>query len=1049
MKFTKIYLYSLFTILYCPIIFAQTGQIAVPRIETMPNLPAPYNLRNWKQVARQYDSFVYDVTKTGQYLPLTKIGNAGVNYPQNKTIIMSSYVGSPGGSEAINVLPSLVSASLVGIDKSNQFGQNWLLMSQDFFNKANGENIYLNNAGAKSGGDWWYDVMPNVFFYQLFSLYPNLGGEANTQFITIADQFLKAVKAMGGNDAPWTIPNMNYRAWKFATSQGNAAGVHEPEAAGAMAWVLYNAYKKTGNKDYLKGAQWAMEFFNGLQTNPSYELQLPYGTYTAAKMNAELGTTYDVQKMVNWSFDKGPLRGWGTIVGTWGGFDVSGLVGEANDAGNDYAFQLNAVQQAGQLVPMVRYDKRFARAIGKWVLNLANATRLYYPGFLPSNLQDATAWSNAYDPNQVIGYEALRQVWQGQSPFSTGDALKGGWAGTNLSLYSTSSIGYLGAIVEVTNVEKILKLNLTKTDFFGAGSYPTFLIFNPYSSSQTIAFDAGNSLVDLYDAATETFILKNVSGSINLPVLANQALIVTLTPANGKITYDKNRMLVNNVVADYMQTKNAYTHTAYIKALAADKMTISITDSTNVYATAFDPDGGNISYKWSSDKGTISGTGAKVVFHPSTTVGDAVIQLIITDLRGNSDTSNLKISVVGKINYPPIINDITGRDALNRVSTYTTPGGKTQFTCNASDPNNDVLTYTWSADGGTFSGIDKVVTWTAPTTEGIYKITCKVTDTGNLSVQSATSILVKNFSNTTGNLIAYYPFSGTYDDVSGNQLNGVGTGTLFINDRNGVPGKACYFNGGTQNVSVAASPVLNFQNAITVSAWFSAYNLPADRETFLLSHGSWQNRWKISFTPDRYLRWTVNTLSGIADLDTPFPFVTDSFYHVTVTYDGALIAIYINSNLVSYKNLSGKIRTTTLAFMMGQILPTDATYNFKGIIDEVKIFDYALSPTATAALYQQSLTAVNDIIGKDVALQRLQISPNPVANELRITIKDLQFTNAQLRVFDLIGRVILEKKIRFETGSAHLDVSALTSGIYLLTFVNDNLEMSITKFIKL
>ena len=443
MSATKKYLFvnCLLSIVCFPI-FSQTGQIAVPRIETMPNLPASYNLRNWKQVARQYDSFVYDVNKTGQYLPLTKIGAAGVDYPQNKTIVMSSYVGSPSGSEAINVLPSLVGASLVGIDKSNQFGQNWLLMSQDFFNKANGENLYLNNAGANSGSDWWYDVMPNVFFYQLYSLYPNLGGDASNQFTTIADQFLKAVKAMGGNDAPWTVPNMNYRAWKFKTSQGNATGVHEPEAAGSMAWVLYNAYKRTGNKDYLKGAQWAMEFFNGLQSNPSYELQLPYGTYTAAKMNAELGTTYDVQKMVNWSFDKGPLRGWGTIVGNWGGFDVSGLVGEANDGGNDYAFQLNAVQQAGQLVPMVRYDKRFARAIGKWVLNLANATRLYYPGFLPSNLQDATAWSNANDPNQVIGYEALRQIWQGQSPFSTGDALKGGWAGTNLSLYSTSSIGY-------------------------------------------------------------------------------------------------------------------------------------------------------------------------------------------------------------------------------------------------------------------------------------------------------------------------------------------------------------------------------------------------------------------------------------------------------------------------------------------------------------------------------------------------------------------------------------------------------------------------------
>jgi hypothetical protein len=99
-------------------------------------------------------------------------------------------------------------------------------------------------------------------------------------------------------------------------------------------------------------------------------------------MNAEIGTKYNVEKMINWCFNRGALRGWGTIVGKWGNYDASGLVGEANDGGNDYAFLMNGVQQAAALVPMLRYDKRFAKAIGKWMLNLSNASRLFYPGFL-------------------------------------------------------------------------------------------------------------------------------------------------------------------------------------------------------------------------------------------------------------------------------------------------------------------------------------------------------------------------------------------------------------------------------------------------------------------------------------------------------------------------------------------------------------------------------------------------------------------------------------------------------------------------------------------
>ena len=1023
------------------IVFGQSAQIAVPRIERMPNLPAPYNLRNWKQVARQYDSFVYDATKTGQYLPLISIGNAGVNYPQNKTIRLNTYVGtnSSNGSEAINVMPSLVGASLVGINKGNQFGQNWLLMSQDFFNKANGENLYLNNAGASSGGDWWYDLMPNVFFYQLYDLYPNLGGEATPQYNLIADRFLESVKAMGGTDAPWTVPNMNYRAWKFKTMQGNAAGVKEPEASGAYAWLLYNAYKKTGNKDYLKGAEWAIEFLNSQTANPSYELQLPYGTYIAAKMNAELGTTYDIQKLVNWSFDRGALRGWGTIVGTWGGFDVSGLVGEANDGGNDYAFQLNGVQQAAALVPMVRYDKRFARAIGKWVLNLANATRLYYPNFLPNNQQDASAWSNVNDPNRVIGYEALREKLNGLSPVSTGDALGGGWAGTNLALYGTSSIGYLGSIIESTNVEKILKLDLLKTDFYHSTAYPTYLLYNPYTTTQTVQFDAGATSVDMYDALSETFIARNVSGLTPLSITADKAVIVTLTPVNGAITYNRNKLLVNNVVVDYRQSANTYTKSVRIKALAATKKTIEINDSTLVFGTAVDPDGGIISYQWSINRGTITGTGQTVTYHAPNTEGGATVQLIVTDTKGNKDTATLDLTVVTKINVAPSISTI------QKSVAYTTTNGTVQLTCLATDPNGDPLTYIWTATGGTFNTQTRTTTWTAPNTEGVYTITAKATDNGNLSAQATTTVLVKNFTATTGTLIAYYPFTGNYNDISGNQLHGVPSGTVIVPDRRGVPDAACYFNGGAQNVEVPNNPKLNFQDAITLSCWFNAARLP-DKETFLLSHGSWQNRFKVSFTPDKYMRWTVNTLTTIADLDTPTPFVIDSFYHIIVTYDGALMAIYVNGNLMAYKTLTGKIRTTNLSFLIGQMLATDATYNFKGVIDEVKIFDYALIPTAAATLYQQSVTALHDVNG---FAETIIVSPNPVSDRLTVQLPFVLNEKAQLQIRDLNGRLVLEKAVVIAPNEAtEMAISSLVAGIYILT-VQTEKTIAAARFVKI
>ena len=1022
----------------------QTGQITLPRVEQMPNHPNPYILRNWRQVAQQYDSFVYDLQKTGQYLPLSSIGPGGVNYPQNPTFRLHTYVGtnSPLGNEAINVLPSLVGASLVGVDKTNQFGRNWLLMSQDFFNKANGENIYLNNAGASSGGDWWYDMMPNVYFYQLYDLYPNLGGEADLQISSIANQFLTAVRAMGGSDAPWKPAFMDYRAWKFKTMQPNANGVHEPEAAGAFAWVLYHAWKETGNPEYLKGAEWSMEFLNNWNSNPSYELQLPYGTYTAAKMNAELGTNYNVQKLLNWSFDRGPLRGWGTIVGNWGSYDVSGLVGEANDAGNDYAFQLNGVQQAAALVPMVRYDKRFARAIGKWMLNLSNATRLFFPGFLPANLQDATAWSVVNDPQQVVGYEALRQKYQNLSPYSTGDAVQGGWAATNLALYGTGSIGYLGSMVAKTNVDKILKLDLLKTDFYGSEAYPTFLLYNSFSTAKNVQFDVGSTPADIYESLSENFVSQNVSGTINLNIPANQAIMVTICPAAGVVSYEKHKMLVNGVVVDFDQHAQPYTHAPRIKALATDKNPIALGDSSTVFATVEDIDSGQIIYEWSATNGTFSGSGAEVIFHAPANTGNVQIRLITSDPEGNRDTAILQMLILAEINYAPQISEI------QKSVAYAAPNETLQLTCLATDANDDPLTFEWTATGGTFNGTGKTVDWTAPATEGIFDISVKVTDDQGLFAQATTKILVKNFSTTPGDLVAHYPFTGNANDVSGNQLHGQANGTILTTDQNGGQQRAYYFNGGAQNITVPNNPLLNFQDGITVSCWFKANALP-EKEIFLLSHGSWQNRWKLSITPEKYLRWTVNTLLGIADLDIDVPIQTNQFYHVAATYDGSLLALYLNGNLHTYKVLSGKIRTTTFPFLMGQMLPAQPEYNFKGVMDAVKIHDYALAPDGVKSLFEEGVSAVlNPSFSKT-----LELSPNPVSEVLTIRMMSSDGVtqsypvNRSVHVLDLTGQVVLDQQ-GLSGDTIELDIGNLESGVYFVVLQLEGVRV-MARFVKM
>ena len=82
---------------------------------------------------------------------------------------------------------------------------------------------------------------------------------------------------------------------------------------------------------------------------------------------------------------------------------------------------------------------------------------------------------------------------------------------------------------------------------------------------------------------------------------------------------------------------------------------------------------------------------------------------------------------------PPIISSLTANPSSVNTS------GTSTLTCNASDPDNDPLTYSWSASQGSISGSGSTVTWTAPSTAGAYIVACTVYDgQGGMASKSVT-----------------------------------------------------------------------------------------------------------------------------------------------------------------------------------------------------------------------------------------------------------------------------------------------------------------------
>jgi hypothetical protein len=1061
-------------LLVLPVAAGRSQQITIGRIEQMPNAPSPYLMRNWAEVARGYDSLVFNTSLSGQYLPLISVTSNGVNYPGQSTFGMQSYVGSsPGGGEGINCLPAVIGASLVGIDKSSQNGTNWVQMCREWFNKANGQNVYLNTPRGQTGDDWWYETMPNVFFYQLYSMYPGQA-EFGSQFVTVADRWLAAVKAMGGSTTPWSLANVNHRAFNLMTMTPNNTSVPEPEAAGAIAWILYMAYVNTGNPEYRIGAELALESLLVYLTNPSYELQLPYGAFVAARMNAELGTTYDVKKMLEWCFSdgNGTLRQWGAIVGNWGGYDCSGLIGEAS-TGNDYAFFMNGAEQAGALLPLVRYDDRYARAIGKWMVNVANASRLFYTAFLPDDHQDSSPWAHQYDPGSTIAHESIRQrnpLNAAITPFATGDAINGSWAPTNLALYGSSHVGIFGGIVETTTVAQILRLDLLKTDYFHRQAYPTYLYFNPYGSDTSVTLDVGSGMHDVYNTVTKSFALQGVTGTTPFVVPSNSAAVVVVAPAAGIMTFDLDKTLINGIVVDYRSARAVGNYAPRIKSLAPDSSRVVTGGSIRLFCTAADRNGDSLGYAWSCSGGTLSGSGTLATWTAPATEGTYSVTCSVNDGHGGQDAATDTIQVVQKINVPPVIL------RFNAIPRKVNLGGSSSIGCTAIDANGDPISFHWSSVSGSVSGSGSTIRWTAPATAGNYTVLCRVDDAFGGSDLDSVGLEVRDLSVTPGGrLLAFYPFTGNADDASGSGHNGLLNNVLGASDRFGNPGSAFAFNGSTSSVVVPTDTALNVGKALTVNFWMKVAAFYPSREQYVVSHGSWQNRWKVSISPNtNTLRWTVkNTLEQVKDLDSESRLLLDSLYNVTGFYDGSDLEIYVNGQLDAFTRFSGLLNPTTVNLTIGQSLPGENQYGFNGVLDEIRIYDYGLPLQQIQSFYDIATgIAGNRSDQMPAEFQLLPNFPNPFNPATRIKFSippgrdgpisspppatreqngragKSQYNGGgfvSLKVCDVLGRevkTLVNQELKPGSYEVTFDASGFPSGVYFSTLQSGNARVT-------
>lgn len=185
-------------------------------------------------------------------------------------------------------------------------------------------------------------------------------------------------------------------------------------------------------------------------------------------------------------------------------------------------------------------------------------------------------------------------------------------------------------------------------------------------------------------------------------------------------------------------------------------------------------------------------------------------------------------------------------------------------------------------------------------------------------------------------------------DSSANDNTGTVHGATWTNGKiNG----GLSFDGINDYVEVADDDTLDISNEITIMAWVKPSRM-GDYESFVHK----DDAYVLQFAPgtDGYLRGALWLPSLTMLDDTTTQLSTNVWYHVALTYDGSQMRLYVNGSEVANRAATGGITTNDNPLYIGYN-PRGVTYWFNGVMDEVKVYDHALTLEEIQQEYQKGL----------------------------------------------------------------------------------------------
>lgn len=557
----------------------------IKRLNELPSYQEDYQYINWMEVAKKYINYILDTDN--KYDGLDRFGNKVVfdiakeetsenidyffNQKDSKFMSILAYLGLDHhklGTEGINYIALVLTGTLCGYDM-RKFSPNrkapfdYLKGVCHFYRKQSGENLVSNSPNRPLGQTFWYDLFPNVLTSILYKYYKE--DYLKEMVLETSKRLIEVVDSLGGKNCSFD----GTKGYDYINKKVTyVKDWPEPDGATGIAYLLYSTYYYfKDDKEYsvfakkcLEYSSYCMDYLNGISYSPLFEVLHYFAPCIAAKLNKELGKNYDVSKFIAENTDGSYCRpGWGMINESWGGKNTYGLFGSITD-GDGYAFTMNTFDAAIGFIPLVKYDTRYKDVMGKWILNVSNSTRYFYSCFnkydgdvITDTIdgKDYSHFNGFYQSSEYlkdkeaasfIAYEGLRKYKKGfhwtaieakenfedrrYSPYASGDSFTYNWHGnTDFGLYGSSHVGLFGALIENTNVEQILKIDLNSLDFLSDDNNHMYMFYNPYEESKEVIYKKNSKNNKVYDYITGKEIVS-LNNEVKLTVPKQTSIII-------------------------------------------------------------------------------------------------------------------------------------------------------------------------------------------------------------------------------------------------------------------------------------------------------------------------------------------------------------------------------------------------------------------------------------------------------------------------------------------------------------------------------------------